>query len=195
MEQLCADLEAQGCIFPFFDQRHHSLPKGKDFVPFIKEAAQLCHVAVIVLSTEFLCSKWPMIELAEFHAAQQAGNQRLNMLPLFYKLSADDLNDRAIEECWMPTWVQLASKDKEKRIDVAKWSAAVRALRKVNGLTLDRNAMSEVGYRKEVVRTIFQLSPPDLLYGSSRDMVGYDRMCEVREECSFCFDPTLFPRH
>ncbi|KAG0629505.1 hypothetical protein M758_1G109300 [Ceratodon purpureus] len=177
VEQLCMDLEARGYTCPFFDQRHHSLPKGKDFVPFIMEAAQRCHVAVMVLSKEFLCSKWPMIELAEFHAAQQAGYKQLNMLPLFYKLSVNDLGDRAIEECWLPRWRQHAEDD--KRIDVGKWGEAVRALRKANGVVFGKNGMSEVGYRKEIVHSIFRLSPPDLLYGSSREMVGYDRMCEI----------------
>jgi hypothetical protein len=190
VEQLCVDLEARGYCFPFFDLRYHSLPKGKDFVPLIKEAAQLCHVAVIVLSEEFLCSKWPMIELAEFHAAQQAGNQKLNMLPLFYKLSVDDLDDETIEGCWMPKWIKHASED--ERIDVAKWSAAVRALRAVNGLKFGKDAMSEVGYRKDVVRSISRLSPPELLNGSCRDVVGYDRLCQVCEKLvsiliRFCF--------
>jgi hypothetical protein len=172
VEQLCMDLEARGYVCPFFDQRHHSLPKGKDFVPFIMEAAQRCHVAVMVLSKEFLCSKWPMIELAEFHAAQQAGNQQLNMLPLFYKLSINDLGDRAMEECWLPRWRQHVEDD--RRIDVEKWGAALSVLRKVNGVVFGKNGTSEVGYRKETVQSIFRLSPPDLLYGSCRDMVGYD---------------------
>lgn len=121
MEQLCVDLEAQGYFFPFFDVRYHSLPKGKYFMPFNKEAAQLCHVAVTVLSKEFLCSKWPMKELAWFHAAQQAGNEHLNMLPLFYKLSIEDLDDKSIMDHWMPIWKGLASNDKS--IDLTKWSA------------------------------------------------------------------------
>ncbi|KAG0605382.1 hypothetical protein M758_9G054400 [Ceratodon purpureus] len=118
-----------------------------------------------------------MIELAEFHAAQQAGNQQLNMLPLFYKLAVNDLNDQAIGDRWMPRWRQLAKDD--RRIDVEKWGAAVRALRKANGVVFGKNGKSKVGYRKEIVRSIFRLSPPDLLYGSSREMVGYDRMCEI----------------
>jgi hypothetical protein len=179
VEQLCEDLEARGYFYPFFDRREQSLPKGKDFAPLIKEAAQLCEVAVVVLSEEFLCSKWPMIELAEFYAAQQAGNQRLNMLPLFYKLSVDDLRDQSIERRWMPKWREYANDD--KRIDLAKWSAAVRALRKVNGVIFHKKAMSEVAYRKDVVRSIFRLSPPELLYGSSRDMLGYSRICQVCE--------------
>jgi hypothetical protein len=177
--QLHVDLDARGYACTFFDQSEQSLPKGKDFAPLIKEAAQLCEVAVVVLSEEFLCSKWPMIELAEFHGAQQAGNQRLNMLPLFYKLSVDDLRDRSIEFRWMPKWREYANDD--KTIDVAKWSAAVRVLRKVNGVIFHKNAMSEVAYRKDVVRSIFKLSPPELLYGSSRDMLGYSRICQVCE--------------
>ncbi|KAG0561333.1 hypothetical protein KC19_9G056200 [Ceratodon purpureus] len=119
-----------------------------------------------------------MIELAEFHAAQQAGNQQLNMLPVFYKLALDDLDDRAIEDRWMPMWRQLAKND--RRIDVEKWVAAVRALRKVNGLVFGgKNGTSKVGYRREIVESIVRLSPPDLLYGSSREMVGYDRICEI----------------
>jgi hypothetical protein len=139
VEQLYVDLEARGYFSTFFDQREQSLPKGKDFAPLIREAAQLCHAAVVVLSEEFLCSKWPMIELAEFHGAQQAGNQRLNMLPVFYKLSVDDLCDRSIEDRWMPKWREYANDD--KRIDVAKWSAAVRALRKVNGVIFHKKAV------------------------------------------------------
>ena len=177
--QLYVDLEARGYFFPFFDQSEQSLPKGKDFAPLIKEATQLCEVALVVMSEEFLCSKWPMIELAEFHGAQQAGNQHLNMLPLFYKLSVDDLRDGSIEDRWMPKWREYANDD--KRIDVAKWSAAVRALRKVNGVIFHKKAMSEVAYRKDVVRSIFRLSPPELLYGSSRDMLGYSRICQVCE--------------
>jgi hypothetical protein len=175
--QLHVDLDARGYACTFFDQSEQSLPKGKDFAPLIKEAAQLCHVAVVVLSEEFLCSKWPMIELAEFHAAQLAGNQRLNMLPLFYKLSVDDLRDPSNVDRWMATWREYANDD--KRIDVAKWSAAVRALGNVNGLIFHKNAMTEVAYRKRIVQSIFGLSPPELLYGSSRDIVGYNRICQV----------------
>ena len=171
------DLERLGFLRPFFDLRQHSLPKGKDFVPLIKKAARNCHVAVMVLSEEFLSSKWPMIELAEFHGAQQAGNPRLNMLPLFYKLAVKDLDETAIEERWMPKWRQLA--DEDARIIVADWIGAVRALRSPNGVVFGQRGVSEVGYRKDIVQSIFKLSPPDLLYGSSRKMVGYSRVCEV----------------
>lgn len=180
MEQLCVDLEAQGYVFPFFDQRCYSLPKGKDFVPLITAAAQQCHVAVIVLSEEFLSSKWPMIELTEFHAAQQAAknvaSRQLNMLPLFFKLQTKDLDDEVIKDRWMPIWRKHEKNDAAKRIDVHKWYEAVTALKATNGLIFQE---SEVQYRKVVVQSIMKLSPPDLLNGSSRSVVGYDRLCEV----------------
>ncbi|KAG0605393.1 hypothetical protein M758_9G055500 [Ceratodon purpureus] len=178
VELLCKDLEARGHLFPFFDARQHSLPAGKDYEPLIIEAAQLCRVAVIVLSEKFLCSTWPMIELTQFYAAQQVVNKHLNMLPLFYKLGVEelDLDDRAIEDKWIPIWKELAKAD--RRIDVEKCSAAVRKLYKTGGLDFSKYGKSEELYRREIVECIFRLSSPDLLYGSAREMVGYDRTCE-----------------
>ncbi|XP_073386868.1 disease resistance protein RPP2B isoform X1 [Physcomitrium patens] len=177
VEQLCVDLEAQG-YSPFFDGRLNSLPKGKEFAPLILKAAQHCHVAVIVLSQDYLISKWPMIELSECHAAEQAGNQALNLLPLFFKSSVHDLDDQAIKERWMSTWKEYESED--KRIDVAKWCEAVRALRKVNGIVngivFGKHSTTEVAYRKEIVQSICILLPPDLVdHASSKNVVVYDR--------------------
>ncbi|KAG0562315.1 hypothetical protein KC19_9G136400 [Ceratodon purpureus] len=185
VEQLCVDLEATGYSFPFFDQRSHSLPKGKNFAALILEAAKLCHVAVVVLSETFLTSKWPMIELGEFHEAKNSGNSSLNMLPLFFKLSVEDLDEQSISERWMPKWQEYASTD--KRIDLNLWRDAVSALPKVNGLIFEKprarhksstGIRSEVEYRSAIVQAILRLSSPDLLYGSSESMVGYNRLCE-----------------
>jgi hypothetical protein len=58
VEQLCEDLE--GCKhFPFFDKRPSSLPKGKRFAKLILKAAQQCQMAVVVLSEDYVTSKWP----------------------------------------------------------------------------------------------------------------------------------------
>ncbi|KAG0576751.1 hypothetical protein KC19_5G105100 [Ceratodon purpureus] len=185
VEQLCVDLEATGYSFPFFDQRSHSLPKGKDFAALILEAAKLCHVGVVVLSETFLTSKWPMIELGKFHEAKKSENSSLNMLPLFFKLSIEDLDEQSISERWMPKWQEFASTD--KRIDVNLWRDAVLALPKVNGLIFEKprarhksstGIRSEVEYRSAIVQAILRLSSPDLLYGSSESMVGYNRLCE-----------------
>ncbi|KAG0622823.1 hypothetical protein M758_3G126300 [Ceratodon purpureus] len=185
VEQLCVDLEGTGYSFPFFDQRNHSLPKGKDFAALISEAAKLCHVAVVVLSETFLTSKWPMIELGKFHEAKNSENSSLNILPLFFKLSIEDLDEQSISERWIPKWQEYASTD--KRIDVNLWRDAVLALPKVNGLVFEEpwtrhksstGIRSEVEYRTAIVRAILRLSSPDLLYGSSENMVGYNRLCQ-----------------
>ncbi|KAG0568842.1 hypothetical protein KC19_6G048600 [Ceratodon purpureus] len=188
VEQLCLDLERKGYSFPFFDQRSHSLPKGKNFAPLILEAAKQCHVAVIVLSEKYLTSKWPMIELSEFYEAKKGENPRLNVLPLFFKLSREDLDDRSIDERWMPKWKEYASLD--RRIDLHKWRKAVKALPEVNGFNFEQpNAVqkgisgvlyrSEVEYRSAITQAILELSPPDLLYGTSETVVGYDRLCKM----------------
>ena len=189
VEQLCLDLERKGYSFPFFDQRSHSLPKGKDFAPLILEAAKQCHVAVIVLSEKYLTSKWPMIELGEFYEAKRGANPRLNVLPLFFKISIQDLDDSSIDMHWMPKWKEYASVD--KRIDVKKWREAVKSLPKVNGFIFEQPQAthkeitgvfyrSEVEYRSAITQAILELSPPDLLYGTCETVVGYDRLCKVR---------------
>ncbi|KAI5056599.1 hypothetical protein GOP47_0028417 [Adiantum capillus-veneris] len=45
----------------FFDQ--HTLPKGSTFPHLIFTAARGCELGIVVLSEDFLTSKWPMIEL------------------------------------------------------------------------------------------------------------------------------------
>ena len=185
VEQLCVDLERMGYFFPFFDKRNHSLPKGKKFLELILDAAKQCRVAVIVLSEEYLSSKWPMIELAAFHKAQNAakekGDQPLDMLPLFFKLSEKDLDESSIENRWMPKWKEHASKDSKGRIKVDEWSAAARALSPVNGLIFEKFGNSEVPYRKAVEEAICKLSPSDLDFGTRESVVGWNRLCEVHE--------------
>lgn len=91
--KLCKLLEEHN-HYPFFDQRSDSLPKGKKFAGLIIEAAKTCQVAVVVLSEDYLSSKWPMTELAEFVWARKSGNKNLNLPPLFYKASASFLQSQ-----------------------------------------------------------------------------------------------------
>lgn len=178
VEQLCKDLEA-ACFYPFFDQRDDSLPKGKKFAELIFKAASQCRVAVIVLSKEFLSSKWPMLELLEFTKAIESGsNENLNMLPLFFKLSISDLSDEAISKTWMLEWTKLAKKD--PRVNVQKWKKAVQKLHAVNGLMFAKFGGSEANYRDAVVNAIFKLIPP-VLHNTS-GVQGCDRVCEILTE-------------
>lgn len=71
-------------IDPFFDQRNKSLPKGEEFPVRIFNAARKCVVAVVILSKEYVTSKWPMLELLTFVEAQKFTNPDLKLLPVFY---------------------------------------------------------------------------------------------------------------
>ena len=95
VRQLCKDLEAE-THQPFFDERSSSLMMGERFAPLIFEAAKQCLVAVVVLSEDFLTSKWPMLELVEIVKAKKSHNHKLKLFPLFYKLSPDDLKVESI---------------------------------------------------------------------------------------------------
>jgi len=175
VEQLCKDLEAQN-YYPFFDQRSSSLPKGEEFSSLIIDAAKKCQVAVVVLSKEYLSSKWPMLELVEFVSARESKNKNLKLLPLFYKASVQDLSNNLIQNQWMSIWVELVGGD--SRVDLEQWAAAVRALRGVNGLSFDKFGNSEVSYRDAIVKEIFTLTPPSLLYETSK-IYGGARICKV----------------
>jgi len=79
VQELLADLKAENHC-PFYDDEESSLPKGEHFVPRILKAARHCR---LVLSEEFLTSKWPMIELVEFVKVRKNDNKGLKLLPLY----------------------------------------------------------------------------------------------------------------
>ena len=177
VRQLCKDLEAE-TYFPFFDQRSSSLLKGKKFAPEIIAAAQQCNVAVVVLSEEYLTSKWPMLELVEFVKAMKSGdNPKLELFPLFYKISVDDLSAKSFEQRWKYAWANIA-KDDPDRFNLSWCTKALRELRGSNGLKFQDFQYSEVSYREAIVKEISLLLPPDLLDDTS-DVIGYDRLCKV----------------
>jgi len=175
VEQLCVDLENAG-HFPFFDQRHESLPKGEKFSELIFEAAQQCHVAVVILSDDYLKSKWPMLELVSFVEAQKSTNPSLKILPVFYKLRVVELKTQLENEQLMTTWQEFATKD--PRVDLTKWIGALRILSKINGEEFAKYGGSEVAYRREIVASICKQSRPELLFDVSA-MQGQKRFCDV----------------
>lgn len=175
VEQLCENLDGQS-QYAFFDQRDDSLPKGKKFALLILDAAKKCEVAVVVLSREYLTSKWPMLELAEFVRAMGSENKSLTLLPLFYQASVEDLSDKSIEEKWRPVWKKRFGSD--SRVNLEKWAAAIRELRRVNGPRLEQYGSSEVKYRAAIAKIIFRLAPPDFPYHTS-NVFGGGRICEI----------------
>ena len=171
MEQLCEDLENAG-HFPFFDRRPESLPKGEKFPDLILQSANQCHLAVVVLSMEYLLSKWPMIELITFIRAIQFRSTNLKILPLFYKVGVEDLkreHDRITS-----VWEERAKKD--KRLISWHCNDALRFLASINGEVF--SGESELAYRRAIVASICKLYLPDLQY-DIRAMQGKDRLCDV----------------
>lgn len=173
VQELFAHLKAENHC-PFFDEEESSLPKGENFVPLIFKAAQHCRVAVVVLSEEFLTSKWPMIELAEFVKARNNGNKELKLLPLFYGLSVADTRDETNKRRWRAAWEAFAGTDDSS---VKAMTEAFEELRRVNGLEFLRFE-SEEAYRAAIVKTILGLSPSDLRFDTS-NWEGCDRLCKV----------------
>ena len=66
----------------FFDVQDASLPKrGMD--SHLTRSARNCKVAVMILTKDFLTSKWPMLELLHFIDAQKTTNCGMKLLPIF----------------------------------------------------------------------------------------------------------------
>ena len=128
---------------------------------------------MVVLSSEYLSSKRPMLELVEFVRAKRSKNKNLELLPVFYKALVDDLSDKSIQEKWKPHWEKLVKRDRGDCVE--EWISAVRELRGVNGPRLDQFGGSEVKYREDIVKQIFNLAPPDFLFDTSK-IFGGDRV-------------------
>jgi hypothetical protein len=107
-----------------------------------------------------------MIELATLFSAQNVGKRRI--FPLFYKIGISALKDVETERRLLRTWETYAKED--ARVDPGKCLDAVRALLSVNGLVFDK--VSEVAYRKEIVRSIYNLCPPDVEFDLDREGNG-----------------------
>ena len=171
VERLYEDLRNEG-YRPFFD-RAESLPIGEGFAELIFQSARECDIAVVVLSEEYLLSKWPMWELATIFNALKLDKKK-KILPLFYRTEVSALIDVETQRRLLHTWETYAKED--ARIDPMEWVDAVRALLNINGLVFDE--VSEVAYRKEIVRSIYNLCPPDVEFDLT-DMVGVERLCQV----------------
>eukprot|EP01018_Ginkgo_biloba_P006349 Gb_20880 [translate_table: standard] len=173
VEQLHKDLQREN-MSSFFDKDKESLPKGREFPSLIFENARNCKVAVLVLSDEFLTSKWPMLELDTIVEAKNFTNPDVKILPLFYKISAGTLRQKLGNNDFLPKW--KAFQEKDSRIDWNKWYAAVKEMLKFNGIQfIDKEG--EVVYRENIVEHIRRLLPPNLLYDDSRVM-GKARLCK-----------------
>ncbi|XP_059066676.1 disease resistance protein RUN1-like [Cryptomeria japonica] len=171
VRQLHRDLTNQG-VSCFFDQDRESLPVGEDFPSRIFEAAKTCQVAVLLLSMDFLQSRWPMLELSAFVEARDRTrkNPNLKILPLFYQISPDALKNISAED---ENWKQL-EKSEEKR---AEWHESLNAIRRNNGLKISEGD-DEVKFRDEIVKEIWRILPTPSPRYNVRCMQGQVRMCQ-----------------
>ncbi|KAG0627855.1 hypothetical protein M758_2G233100 [Ceratodon purpureus] len=178
VEHLCVELE--GCYrFPFFDKRRESLPIGEDFPRHIFYAIRQCDVGVVILSDEFITSKWPMMELVAMHERVldevEKGKSKFKVIPVFFKTLPKDLNDRAKCSEWLSCWQELGKKNR-KRVEVGEWEAALKYLRKLNGVVYE--GFGEVKFMKEIVNEICKVVPAEIKMEDSH-IQGRSRICNI----------------
>ena len=171
MEQLYHDLKGMK-QHAFFDQDSDCLPKTTKFGPEILEAATRCRVGVVVVSEGYLTSKWPMLELSKFVES------KVELFPLFFKLSPSDLKGTEVETRWKRSWREMVERGEVKEEVLELWSKAVKELRSSNGLEYGKFSNSEYNYRAAVVKEICRLLPPKLEWSTS-DIQGCDHLCMV----------------
>ncbi|KAG0588935.1 hypothetical protein KC19_2G279700 [Ceratodon purpureus] len=178
VEHLCGELE--GCYrFPFFDKRRESLPVGEDFSRHIFDAIRQCDVGVVILSDEFITSKWPMMELVAMHERVldevEKGKSKFKVIPVFLRTSPKDLDDYDKCNQWLSCWQKLAI-DNPKRVQIEKWGVALKYLRKLNGVVYER--FGEVKLVKEIVDEICKVVPAEIKMEDSH-IQGRSRICNV----------------
>ena len=152
-EQLDKDLEVLDQPV-FCHVRPNCLPLGQMYAPIILNTCRKCKVGVVVLSEEYLVSKWPMMELVEFVRAMRDENRSFNLIPLYFKIAVGDLSEQSIQEKWRPRWEELVDRGIVQRENLEEWATAVRILKSINGLSFEANWNSEMMYREAIVEAI-----------------------------------------
>ncbi|KAG0559495.1 hypothetical protein KC19_10G109500 [Ceratodon purpureus] len=176
VEHLCLELER--CFrYPFFDKRWESLPIGENFPYHIFDAIQQCNVGVVILSEEFLTSKWPMMELVAM-VDQAKKNPKFRIMPIYLRTSIKELKDPRHRDRWRPYWHELALKN-PTRLEVDKCEATLNYLNSINSLEYD--GVSEVKFQKVIVDAICRVVPPCIRLEDSY-IQGRSRLCKVIQD-------------
>lgn len=174
-------------VHPFFDQSDQSLPKGEEFPVRILEAARTCVVAVVILTKEYVTSKWPMLELLAFVEAQKSGNPDLKLLPVFYDdLPTSSIDDHiVIDDSWVAEWEKMMPKSDVASPQVPRMTTitaesckdSLRKLRKINGLVLT-NCTSLQTLRHRIVEAALNFLPA-ISEMDTENIQGCLRLCKV----------------
>ncbi|GLJ27278.1 hypothetical protein SUGI_0535490 [Cryptomeria japonica] len=137
----------------FFDEDPQSLPLAEKFPACIFEAAEECKVAVLVLSRDFIHSKWPMLELSAFLKAKNSGkNPHMKILPLFFMISPNSLSEITEDN---QAWKDMGISDEIR----AEWHYAIGEIRSISGLKF-KHGENVVGFTDKVVKGICSLLFP-----------------------------------
>lgn len=153
MEQLDVDLRRWD-RYPFFDKDPDSLPIGEPFPGHIFEAIQHCEVGVVVLTEEFLSSKWPMVELVEMVRTIERRPGQMRLIPIFLSISCTDLGDEKKLCGWKAKWENF-----DKRTGVSDFESALKVVKATTGLEFNPG-VGEVKLREEIVKSICNIVPP-----------------------------------
>lgn len=175
VERLCMALKGW-FLYPFFDKRDHSLPIGDNFADKIFDAIKECHVGVVILSKKFFTSKWPMMELVAMVDEAEKRKGSFKIIPVFYNISTEEINDRENRRQWLLGWQKMAI-EKPRGVEVARWQAALDFICPINGLKYD--GVSELRLEKAIVDVICELIPPEIRSDDTH-IQGRDRLCKVR---------------
>jgi hypothetical protein len=173
VERLCEELER--CLrYPFFDLRAESLPIGENFPAHIFRAIEQCYVGVVILSEEFLTTKWPMMELVEM-VKEAEKRKNFTIIPVFLRTSPLDVNNVEKYQHWQLCWKDLLLKSKG-HLKVGECEAAVKYLRSLNGLVNKWSRNSQ--FVKVIVDAICAIVPAEIKLEDSH-IQGRSRLCKV----------------
>ncbi|GLJ42237.1 hypothetical protein SUGI_0874290 [Cryptomeria japonica] len=181
VRQLHRDLTNQGVSCFFDEDRESCLPVAEDFPSRIFQAAETCKVAVLLLSRDFIETKWPMLELSTFVKARDR-NPNFKILPLFFMIPPEAL--KRITAC-NKKWKEF-EKSKERR---AEWHRALKVIRGINGLKLTEDG-DELEFRDEIVKKIWRILPAPSPRYHVPAMQGEARMCQEVTELFNKAQPT-----
>jgi hypothetical protein len=91
----------------FFDRS--SLAMAEDFPEELRRALAITQVGVVIATEEFFERKWPMTELLSFVDSKKKNPTGVKILPLFYKLKADEVRAKLRQGAWDEKWEQMSS--------------------------------------------------------------------------------------
>lgn len=180
VENLCEDLERHDIQFPESETEKQlvRLPTYK-YHRIILDAMKQCQVGVLIISEDFLISKWPMIELVAMIKEMEKPNSYMKIIPVYYDKSWNKLFDKENRMPLEMEWQRWANAD--KRINLEEWMKALNMLKPINGIVHD-HSLEELSLRQEIVNATLNLTSPQSWQRDEFNVQGGLRLYEVQKE-------------